>query len=137
MAHTSLSASAFWFTASSLVLNNWVWLLDNGGLDNWDDLLSVDWHLNVDSLDCFTDNWLVDLDNPGVSWADLFLDDHIFLDVVWNILLHVHWNLDWDLDWYMDWSSNLLIAWNSLGDLNDVRNLAVFWHWNLFHDAFL
>ena len=137
MANTSLSACASWCTASSLVLNNWVWLLDKGGLYNWDDLLSVDWVLNVDSLDSITVNWFVNLHNSGVSWADLFLDDHIFLDVVWNILLHIHWNLDWHLNWHVNWNSHLLANWYSLRDLDDVGHLAVFWHWNLFYDTFV
>jgi len=137
LANTSLSASTSWFTARSLVLDNWVWLLDKGGLDNWDDLLSVDWVLNVDSLDSITVYWFVNLHNSGVSWADLFLDDNIFLDVVWNILLHIHWNLDWHLNWHVNWNSHLLANWYSLRDLDDVGHLAVFWHWNLFYDTFV
>jgi hypothetical protein len=120
-----------------LILNNWIWSIDIGGLHNWNNLLSVNWHFNSNSSDCLTDNRLVNFDNIGDGWAHYLFNYHLLLDVVWNVLLHVHWHLNWNLHWDMHWDSHLFANWDSLGNFHDVGNLTVSSDWNLFDNAFL
>jgi hypothetical protein len=83
------------------------------------------------------DNRLVNLNNLGVSWVNLFLNNHILLDVVWNVLLDVHWDLDGNFYWEMYRYFDSFADGDSLSDFNDVWDLAVSGNWNLFKDTFI
>jgi hypothetical protein len=77
------------------------------------------------------------LDNLGVCWIYLFLDDDFFLNVVWNVLLHVDWHLDGNFDGDVNWYFDGLVDGDSLSDFDDVWDLTVFGDGDLLDNDFL
>lgn len=121
--------------AALLALNNRVRLLNIGGLHNWYDFLSKNWHFDVNSFHSFANNRLVNLDHPGDGWANFLFNGHLFLNVVWNVLLHVYWYLDGHLDGHMNWYLHLFVDWKSNRDFSNVWNLTMSCYWDLLNNC--
>lgn len=136
LALTLLNSLASTLHRTALALNHWIWHLDTSCLHNWDNLLLVNWNLDTHFLNCFTDNWLVNLNDLGDGFINILLNNNILLDVVWNVLLHVHWDLDGNFDGNMYRHSDSFVDGHSLSDFNDVWDLAASGDWNLFNDTF-
>lgn len=136
LAPTLLNRLAVTLDRIALVLNHWIWLLNTSCLHNWDHLLPVNWNLNSHPPNCFTNNWLVNLYDLGDGWINPLLNNHFFLDVVWNVLLYVHWHLYRNFDRNMYRHSDSFADGYSLSDFNDVWDLAASGDWNLFNDTF-
>ena len=116
---------------------HWIWLLDISCLHNWDIAFPVNWNLDRNSLHCFAVNWLVTLNDLGDDWTNFFLNNHFLVDVVWNVLLHVHWDLYGNFDGNMYWYTDSFADGHSLSDFNDVWDLAASGDWNLFNNIFI